>query len=183
MTSVNLSSEFKQQAQQNEKEPVSLAAQDRVGLEFSAPVSYAPVKVKRSGKRPFTFNGMLLLKSETHHNSNSLGSPGLRIWETDNKGFVAQITIRNSSNACLPSNTVLEADTMEDLLVKLNDFDPNGRFVFPMENLENIKQHALRDTYLSYQKTADQRQKAYQNIVSQLLLQNAKNTTLRKVNS
>lgn len=131
----------------------------------SAPAPYKSVKLKRSGQRPLMFSGMLLLQTEL---DNSL-SAYLKIWETSDKHYVAQVAIKNSETSDIFYNKAFEAHTFEQLISELMMFDPSCRLSLDFEALLTGNVDTVKKAYQSLEDKISHSQKSYRHMLSRVL--------------
>jgi hypothetical protein len=132
MTSVWLSPELK--AIRSGRSPRALTGGGLAGLWSDAPVSR--VVLRRSGQRPLSFEGMLLVGHVSDASDDSLRQHAIRLYETVAGFFVVEIALEAVDGSVLPHAVVEEVSTLAEAEAFLSAYDPAAQAPLTLDVVE-----------------------------------------------
>ena len=123
MTSVWLSPELK--AIRAGRMPRSLSQGGLLSLWSDAPTK--KYVLRRSGMRPLSFTGMLLLEHVNRVEDESERCHAVRLYETTNGVFIVEISLASFDGSVLVHSRTEEVCSLAEAEVVLNDYDPSSQ--------------------------------------------------------
>jgi hypothetical protein len=106
--------------------PKALAA----GHGLSSLWSAAPMErivLRRSGDRPLSFTGMVLLSHENVVDDHALRRHAIRLYETQNGAFIVEIALFCADSGILRHSVATEVTSLDDAELFLSAYDPAGQ--------------------------------------------------------
>jgi hypothetical protein len=123
MVSVWISPEFR--GQRAPGLPVDQPVTDLVQPWSNAPLER--FRLRRSGARPFTFDGILLLSHEPEMQDGDARRHALRLYETTGGTVVVEISLIAADGSQLPHSRVEEVSGLDEALDLIADYDPRAQ--------------------------------------------------------
>ena len=123
MTSVWLSPELK--AIRAGRMPRSLSQGGLSSLWSDAPTK--KYVLRRSGMRPLSFTGMLLLEHVNRAEDESARCHAVRLYEATNGVFIVEISLASFDGSVLVHSRTEEVCSLAEAEVVLNDYDPSSQ--------------------------------------------------------